>query len=81
MTSVPSTSSGGFSFPVDQPPQRTLIALPLVLLGVAAISVALRIYSRRLKKAGLGADDFLSILALVRLVDGASRTPFAIPTS
>ncbi|KAF2234640.1 hypothetical protein EV356DRAFT_532690 [Viridothelium virens] len=52
--------------PVDLSQDRgsTIVATQIVFISLAAIAVALRIYSRSLKKAPLGADDYLIIASL-----------------
>ena len=53
--------------PVTQPgPRGILLAgLSVTFLFLATIAVVLRIYCRRLKRAGLGADDYWIIVSLV----------------
>lgn len=42
------------------------VAVSSVFIVVIAVSVALRIYARRLKKLSLGIDDYLVLAAAVR---------------
>ena len=43
-----------------------LIATIAVLLGIATVAVALRLYARKISAAKIGWDDYLIIVALVR---------------
>jgi hypothetical protein len=47
--------------------QRLLIALPTVLTGLALILTSIRLYARRIQRERILTDDYLCILACVRL--------------
>ena len=45
----------------------SMYALAVLLTLLAVVAVLLRFYARVIKKAGIACDDYLIVLALVRL--------------
>ena len=61
-------SQRGSEEPLDASRAKSLFAICIVFPFLASFAVAARFYSRHLKSMKLGADDWMILIGLVRMV-------------
>ena len=70
-TDAPPVGQPGFNLHADQ--QGRIVGSMITLLILSTAFVMLRMLSRKLSKAGFWLDDYLVVLALVRLAQSGSK--------